>query len=99
MLKHIRDRKHDDVNISLDEVIEIPSQDEDIDERLSFEEYSRQISDALSVRDAELFRLRYLENKSLEEIAAQLGISPAAAGTRVYRLKNRLMQILEELLK
>ena len=99
VLKHIRDRKHDDVNISLDEVIEIPSQDEDIDERLSFEEYSRQISDALSVRDAELFRLRYLENKSLEEIAAQLGISPAAAGTRVYRLKNRLMQILEELLK
>lgn len=99
VLKHLRDRKHDDNNISIDEIIEIPSQNEDLDERLSFEEYSRQISQALSERDAELFRLRYLENKSLEEMAEQLNINVPAVGTRVYRLRKRLILILEELLK
>lgn len=99
VLKHIRDRKHDNKNISIDEIIEIPSQDEDIDEKLSFEEYSRQISDALTQRDAQLFRLRYLENKTLEEMARELNISQAAVGTRVFRLRKRLILILEELLK
>ena len=99
ILKHIRDKKHDDVNISIDEIIEIPSQNEDMDEKLSFEEYSKQISSALSRRDAELFRLRYIDNKSLEEIAIELNISLTNAGTRVYRLRKRLILILEELLR
>lgn len=38
--------------ITLDEVIEIPAQNADPDERLTFEEYSRQISAALSDTDA-----------------------------------------------
>lgn len=99
ILKHLRDRKRDEKNISMDEVIEIPSQNEDIVERLSFEEYSRQISEALSRRDAELFRMRYIENKSLDELAEELQISPTNAGTRVYRLRKRLMIILDELLR
>lgn len=99
VLKHLRERKRDMNNVSIDEIIEIPSQDEDIDERLSFEEYSRQISDALTDRDAELFRLRYLENKSLKELADLLNISVSAAGVRVYRLQKRLTFIIEELLK
>ena len=41
--------------ITLDEVIEIPAQNADPDERLTFEEYSRQISAALSDTDAALF--------------------------------------------
>ena len=97
--KRLRDQKRDSGNVSIDEVIEIPSQDEDIDDRLSFEEYSRQISDALTDRDAELFRLRYMEDKSLEELAEILQISISAAGTRVHRLRKRLIPIIEELSK
>ena len=97
--KRLREHKRDIKNISLDEIIEIPSQNEDLDERLSFEEYSRQISDALTERDAELFRLRYLENKSLEELAADLNISLSASGTRVHRLRKRLIPIIEKMLK
>ena len=99
ILKHLRNSRNDNRNISIDEIKEIPSQNEDIDEKLSFEEYSRQISDALSIRDAELFRLRYIENKTLEEIANELNLSLTNAGTRVYRLRKRLIVILEELLK
>lgn len=97
--KRLREQKRDIKNVSIDEIIEIPSQNEDIDERLSFEEYSRQISDALTDRDAELFRLRYIENLSLEELAATLNISISAVGTRVHRLRKRLIPIIEELLK
>ncbi len=97
--KRLREQQRDVLNVSIDEVINIPSQNEDMDEKLSFEEYSRQISEALSDRDAELFRLRYLENQSLEELAEMLNISVPAAGTRVFRLRKRLIPILEELLK
>lgn len=48
--------------ITLDEVIEIPAQNADPDERLTFEEYSRQISAALSDTDAALFSMRYIED-------------------------------------
>ena len=97
--KRLRNNQRDIRNVSIDEIIEIPSQNEELDERLSFEEYSRQISDALSDRDAELFRLRYLENKSLKELAAILNISLSAAGVRVNRLQKRLVSIIEELFK
>lgn len=85
--------------ISIDEIIEIPSQNEDLDERLSFEEYSRQISEALSDRDAELFRLRYIEKYSLEEIAEMQGASISTIGTRVHRLRKRLITIIEDINK
>lgn len=97
--KRLREQQRDVLNVSIDEVINIPSQNEDMDEKLSFEEYSRQISEALSDRDAELFRLRYLESQSLEELADTLNISVPAAGTRVFRLRKRLIPILEELLE
>lgn len=95
--KKLREISRNSKNVSIDEITEIPSQSEDLDERLTFEEYSNQISEALSVRDAELFRLRYIENYSLEEIAASLKISVSAAGTRVYRLRNRLIKIIEDI--
>ncbi len=96
--KKFRELQRDSQNVSIDEITEIPSQSEDIDERLSFEEYSRQISEALSVRDAELFRLRYIEKYSLEEIAKMLDTSVGTVGTRVYRLRKRLIKILSEVL-
>ena len=58
--------------ITLDEVIEIPAQNADPDERLTFEEYSRQISAALSDTDAALFSMRYIEDLKIEDIAARM---------------------------
>ena len=97
--KKLKEYQRHSKNVSIDEIIEIPSQSEDMDEKLSFEEYSRQISEALSVRDAELFKLRYIEKLSLEEISERLEISISAAGTRVYRLRKRLITIIEDILK
>ncbi len=93
--KKFREIQRASKNVSIDEITELPSENDDLDARLSFEEYSRQISEALSVRDAELFRLRYIERLSLEEIADKLNLTISATGTRVYRLRQRLIRIIE----
>ncbi len=81
-------------NISLDEVINIPSQSEDIDDRLTFEEYSRQISAALSDTDAEIFSLRYIQEFKIEEVAERMNMSISAVTTRLSRLRNKLRNLL-----
>ena len=83
--------------ITLDEVIEIPAQNADPDERLTFEEYSRQISAALSDTDAALFSMRYIEDLKIEDIAARMDMSVPAVTTRLHRLRKKLREILNQL--
>lgn len=83
--------------VDLQEVIYIPSQDEDIDDRLTFEEYSRQISSALSDLDADLFSMRYVEDLQIDEIALRMDMSVSSVTTRLSRLRNKLRKILTEL--
>lgn len=96
--KRLRENTKTNQYVSLEDVTELVSQNEDMDEKLSFDEYSRQISDALSQRDAELFKLRYIDDYSLEEIAQILNLSISVVGTRLHRLRKRLIIILKEIL-
>lgn len=96
--KRLRENTKTNQHVSLEDVTELVSQNEDMDEKLSFDEYSRQISDALSQRDAELFKLRYIDDYSLEEIAQILNLSISVVGTRLHRLRKRLIIILKEIL-
>lgn len=94
----LRDIAKAQKHISIDEVIQLPSESEDMTEQLSFEEYSRQISAALSERDAELFRLRFIEDYSLREIAEIQNTNISTIGTRVNRLHKKLITISKEIL-
>lgn len=94
----LRDVAKAQKHISIDEVIQLPSESEDMTEQLSFEEYSRQISAALSERDAELFRLRFIEDYSLREIAEIQNTNISTIGTRVNRLHKKLITISKEIL-
>lgn len=82
--------------VDLQEVVHIPSQNEDVDARLTFEEYSRQISSALSDLDADLFSMRYVEDLPIDEIALRLDMSISAVTTRLSRLRNKLRKILSD---
>lgn len=82
--------------VDLQEVIHIASQDEDIDDRLTFEEYSRQISSALSDLDADLFSMRYVEDLQIDEIAMRMDMSISSVTTRLSRLRNKLRKILSD---
>lgn len=87
-----KSRKH----VDIEEIKHIPSQNEDIDDRLTFEEYSRQISAALNDTDAEIFSLRYIEEFKIEEIAVRMNMSIPAVTTRLSRLRNKLRDLLGE---
>lgn len=81
--------------LDIEDVINIPSHSEDIDDRLTFDEYSRQISAALSTLDANIFTLRYINEYKLEEIAQQLDMSVSAVTTRLSRIRQKLKKIIK----
>lgn len=79
--------------IDIEQIKEIPSQNYDIDDRLTFEEYSRQISAALNDADTELFSLRYIEELKIEEIANITGKSISNVTTRLSRMRKKLREL------
>lgn len=96
VLKQIRKNQKQSEQVSVEEIIHIPSQAEDIDDRLTFEEYSRQISAALNDTDAEIFRLRYVDDLDIKEIAEETGLSLKATYARMERMRNKIREILGE---
>ena len=86
VLKHLRERKRDMNNVSIDEIIEIPSQGEDIDERLSFEEYfpggAPENEIALMVGDVQ--RLRVYAEKGFQ--------APTEVPEEIWQAAARLAQ-------
>lgn len=69
-----------------------PSRDSSFDEE-TYERLSRAI-EKLSADAAAVVLLRYLQNKSLTDIAKELGLSPAAVALRLFRSRARLRALL-----
>lgn len=93
ILKRFDEVKKSQNQVDIEEIINIPSQNEDVDDRLTFEQYSRQISAALSDQDAEMFKLRYINEYKIEEIANMLDMSIPAVTTRLSRIRNKLKKL------
>lgn len=98
VLKRIREIDKSNNFVNIEDVKNIICDLSEIDEGLTFEEYNRQISAALSDRDALLFKLRYIDDYKIEDIAAEMNLSVSAAGIGLHRLKKRLIKILEDIL-
>lgn len=82
--------------VPIEEVIHIPSQADDMDEKLTFDMYSKQISDALNDTDAELFSMRYIEELKIEDIAERMDMSVSAVTTRLSRIRDRLRKMFSK---
>lgn len=96
VLKKCEEVKKAYSTVSIEEVINIPSQNEDIDDRLTFEEYSRQISAALSDSDAEIFSMRYIEELKIDMIADRCNMSITAVTTKLSRIRKKLQKRFEK---
>ena len=55
-----------------------------------------QLIETLSEDEKTLYRLRYREKKAVEEIAALLGVTPAAASMRLLRLRDKVKRKVYE---
>lgn len=96
VLKKFEEIKKMQKTVNIDEIINIPSQNDDMEERLTFDEYSKQISAALSTLDAEIFTLRYIDEYKIEEIAKRLNMSIPAVTTRLSRIRQKLKKIFHK---
>lgn len=99
ILKKCEEIRKNQNTVSIEEIINIPLPDEDIDDRLTFEEYSRQISSALSTLDARIFTKRYVDEQKIEDIAKDLDMSLSAVTTRLSRIRNKLKKIFSDTFK
>lgn len=96
VLKKFEEIKKMQKTVNIDEIINIPSHNDDLEERLTFDEYSKQISAALSTLDAEIFTLRYIDEYKIEEIAKRLNMSIPAVTTRLSRIRQKLKKIFHK---
>lgn len=95
VLKKYEEIKRSHKAVQFDEIINIPSKYTDMDENLTFEEYSREISSALSTLDARIFTLKYIDEYKINEIADELNMSVAAVTTRLSRMRQKLRQMFK----
>ena len=93
ILKQLRQLEKQQDVVNINEVIHIPSQSEDIDDRLTFEQYSREISAALSDREAETFKLRYIDELTADAIADIQNRNISAVYTELSRIRQKLRKI------
>lgn len=89
--------KRREKEIDIEDIKEIPSQNQDLDERLTFEEYSRQISAALNDKDKEIFSMRYIEELKIEDIAERLDMTIQAVTTRLSRIRKKLRKLFDNI--
>ncbi|MBQ9532167.1 MAG: RNA polymerase sigma factor [Eubacterium sp.] len=92
--RYVQLKKQENI-VSIDDIREVVNHSVDIDDRLTFEEYSRMISDALNDTDREIFTLRYSEELKIDEIAERLNLTVTNVSTRLSRMREKLRTLIE----
>ncbi|QBQ42093.1 sigma-70 family RNA polymerase sigma factor [Sphingobacterium psychroaquaticum] len=97
-LNAIRDQKKDFLSIPVTEIQELLSEDSDVFTKMVHVELIQAIfmeAERLPERQKEVFKMTYQEDKTVDEIAEALAISPDA----VYTNRSRAVSTLRHLLK
>ncbi|MDR2559186.1 MAG: sigma-70 family RNA polymerase sigma factor [Oscillospiraceae bacterium] len=76
--------------------IEQESTADEIENREQYEDLLKELKDKLKGTDYKLFKLKFTERRSIEEIAAIIGIKKHSAEVRISRLKEKIKNILEK---
>lgn len=67
-----------------------------ISDDFDYDEFARILISTLTGSEQELYILKYVQRKSLKEIAEMLGIQPTAVAKRVSRLRQRIKDLIYE---
>ncbi len=67
-----------------------------ISDDFDYDEFARILIATLSEQEQELYILKYVQQKSLKEIAKILNIQPTAVAKRVSRLRQRIKDLIYE---
>lgn len=86
--------------VSLDEAEDVAAQEENWKAReLDYDEIKERLLERLDDEELTLYRLKYVEKRSLKEIADLMGITPNAVAKRTQRLRAVVKQLAEPTLE
>lgn len=88
-------KQNDNLTELDDEKISVSSIDSKLDE-LSFNEISAYIQNTLNESEKELFKLRFIDEVKIKDIASMLNITPANCSIKITRLRRKLTEALKE---
>lgn len=92
-------RGNGEMSVVLDELAEVVSGREDVEQQLEYKELEIAINDflrSLPVKKRKIFVCRYWYADSVSEIAAKFGMREGTVSMTLNRLRNRLRTVLEE---
>ncbi len=82
--------------VPLEEATDVAAQEENSRaSELDYDEIKERLLEKLSEEEQTLYQLKYVEDKSLKEIAEMMGISPNAVAKRTQRLRSVIKQLVE----
>ncbi len=96
--QHDKDTKDLKRNVSLDDV-EVSTETEffNVLDEIDFEEFAKKLLTALSDKEKEIYDLRYVQKKSVEDIAKKMNISRPAMSMKLMRLRNKIKEMVYDL--
>ena len=82
--------------VPLEEISDVAAQEENaLASGLDYDEIKENLLQRLETEELELYRLKYVEDKSLKEIAELMNITPNAVAKRTQRLRAVIKQLVE----
>lgn len=94
-----QDKKNNKV-VSLDDVAETVSAPETTDcSNMDFDFCANKIINSLNEKEQEIYKLKYVDGKSIADVSYELNISFDATAKRLSRLRQKVRQIISEEMK
>jgi RNA polymerase sigma-70 factor (ECF subfamily) len=91
-----QDKKRNNI-LSLDEISEAVAMPESIDSNdVDFDLYAERIINRLDEKEQTIYKLKYVEEKSIADISAELKISFDATAKRLSRLRQKVRQMISD---
>ena len=88
--------QHAQRTVPLEDATDVAAQEENTRaSELDYDEIKEKLLENLSEEELTLYQLKYVEDKSLKEIAEMMDISPNAVAKRTQRLRSVIKQLIE----
>ena len=88
--------KHAMRTVSLEDATDVAAQEENSRaSELDYDEIKERLLEKLTEEELRLYQLKYVEDKSLKEIAEMMDITPNAVAKRTQRLRSVIKELVE----
>ena len=87
-----KNKKNEDV-VDIDSLAEVLTVSSSDFEKIDFDELIEKLSSSLNENEYMIYKLKYIEDKSIKQISEETGLSFEAVAKRISRLRNKLKEI------